>query len=180
VFAIVDLESTGGKPADDRIMEIAIVIHDGQKIVDQYESLINPERHIQEFVQRLTGIKAPMVEAAPKFSFLAKEIDYFTHDCIFVAHNVGFDYRMVQSAFKRHKMLYKRPTLCTVKLTQALMPSSKKYSLGHLCKLLNIDNTSRHRALGDCMATAELLHHLIKSHGIDAVMEHVEGRVRTQ
>ena len=57
MFAIVDLESTGGKPADDRIMEIAIVLHDGQKIVDQYESLINPERDIQEFVQRLTGIK---------------------------------------------------------------------------------------------------------------------------
>jgi DNA polymerase-3 subunit epsilon len=178
VFAIVDLESTGGKPADDRIMEIAIVLHDGQKIVDQYESLINPERDIQEFVQRLTGIKGSMVDAAPKFSVLAQEIDSLTHDCIFVAHNVGFDYRMVQSAFKRHKMSYKRPTLCTVKLSQALMPSSEKYNLDHLCKSLNIDNTSRHRAMGDCKATAELLHLLIESHGIDTVMDHVEGGVR--
>ena len=178
MFAIVDLESTGGKPAEDRIMEIAIVLHDGQKIVDQYESLINPERNIQEFVQRLTGIKGSMVGVAPKFSVLAQEIDSLTHDCIFVAHNVGFDYRMVQSAFKRHKMSYKRPTLCTVKLAQALMPRSEKYNLAHLCKSLNIDNTSRHRAMGDCKATAELLHLFIESHGINAVMDHVEGGVR--
>tara|TARA_Y100000385_G_C13028884_1_gene609797 strand:+ start:316 stop:855 length:540 start_codon:yes stop_codon:yes gene_type:complete len=178
VFAIVDLESTGGKPADDRIMEIAIVLHDGQKIVDEYESLINPERNIQEFVQRLTGIKGSMVKVAPKFSSLAQEIDTLTNDCIFVAHNISFDYRMVQSAFKRHKMSYKRPTLCTIKLAQALIPSSEKYNLGHLCKSLNIDNTSRHRAMGDCRATAELLHLLIESHGIDAVMDHVEGSVR--
>ena len=178
MFAIVDLESTGGKPADDRIMEIAIVLYDGQKIVDQYESLINPERNIQEFVQRLTGIKRSMVAVAPKFSVLAQEIDSLTHDCIFVAHNVGFDYRMVQSAFKRYKMSYKRPTLCTVKLAQALMPSSEKYNLAHLCKSLNIDNTSRHRAMGDCKATAELLHLFIESHGINAVMDHVEGGVR--
>ena len=96
----------------------------------------------------------------------------------FLAHNVGFDYRMVQSAFKRHKMSYKRPTLCTVKLARALMPSSEKYNLDHLCKSLNIDNTSRHRAMGDCKATAELLHLLIESHGIDAVMDHVEGAWR--
>lgn len=159
-------------------MEIAIVLHDGQKIVDEYESLINPERNIQEFVQRLTGIKGSMVKVAPKFSSLAQEIDTLTNDCIFVAHNISFDYRMVQSAFKRHKMSYKRPTLCTIKLAQALIPSSEKYNLGHLCKSLNIDNTSRHRAMGDCRATAELLHLLIESHGIDAVMDHVEGSVR--
>ena len=178
MFAIVDLESTGGKPADDRIMEIAIVLHDGQKVIDQFESLVNPGRDIQEFVKRLTGINDSMVKKAPTFSDLAQEIDSLTHDCIFVAHNVGFDYRMVQSAFKRHKMFYKRPTLCTVKLAQALIPSSEKYNLDHLCKSLNIDNTSRHRAMGDCKATAELLHLLIESHGINTVMDHVEGGVR--
>lgn len=178
MFAIVDLESTGGKPADDRIMEIAIVIHDGQKIIDEFESLINPERDIQEFVQRLTGIKGSMVNKAPKFSALAQEIDNRTHDCIFVAHNVGFDYRMVRAAFTRHNLSYMRPTLCTVKLAQALMPASEKYNLDHLCQSLNIDNTSRHRAMGDCRATAELLHHLIKSYGMQAVMNHVEGGVR--
>lgn len=178
MFAIVDLESTGGKPADDRIMEIAIVLHDGQKVIDQFESLVNPGRDIQEFVQRLTGINDSMVKKAPTFSDLAQEIDSLTHDCIFVAHNVGFDYRMVQSAFKRHKMSYKRPTLCTVKLAQSLMPSSEKFNLDHLCKSLNIDNTSRHRAMGDCKATADLLHHLIEDYGIDAVMDHVEGGVR--
>ena len=120
--------------------------------------------------KRVNGKGGPSLYPCP-------EIDSLTHDCIFVAHNVGFDYRMVQSAFKRHKMPYKRPTLCTVKLAQALIPSSEKYNLDHLCKSLNIDNTSRHRAMGSA-AAAELLHLLIESHGIDAVMDHVEGRVR--
>ena len=128
-------------------MEIAIVLHDGQKIVDQYESLINPERKYLRIRTTANWNKRVNGKSSPAFAVSPEEIDSLTHDCIFVAHNVGFDYRMVQSAFKRHKMPYKRPTLCTVKFAQALIPSSEKYNLDHLCKSLNIDNTSRHRAM---------------------------------
>ena len=95
MFAIVDIETTGGKYNEEGITEIAIYRYDGQEIVDQFCSLVNPERPIQPFVVNLTGINNAMLRQAPKFFEIAKRIVEITKDCVLVAHNAQFDYRIL-------------------------------------------------------------------------------------
>jgi DNA polymerase-3 subunit epsilon len=94
LYAILDIETTGGKFNEEGITEIAIYKYDGHDIVDQFISLINPERKIQDFVVKLTGINNKMLKNAPKFHEVAKRIIEITQDCILVAHNTIFDYRI--------------------------------------------------------------------------------------
>ncbi|WP_114781318.1 exonuclease domain-containing protein [Botryobacter ruber] len=162
MYAIVDIETTGSQPAQDRITEIAIFIHDGQQIVDQYSTLINPQRPIPYFITQLTGISDEMVQDAPKFYEVAKEIVQFTEGKIFVAHNVRFDYSFLKKEFADLGFTYQRKTLCTVRLSRSLIPGLPSYSLGKLCKSINIDLQQRHRAIGDAEATAKLFDKLIK------------------
>ena len=117
MYAIIDIETTGGQPAQDRITEIAIFIHDGQQIVDKYHTLINPQRPIPFFITQLTGITDDMVKEAPKFHEVAKEIVQFTEGKIFVAHNVRFDYSFVKKEFGDLGYNYQRKTLvyCALK-----------------------------------------------------------------
>jgi len=162
LYAIIDIETTGGQPSQDRITEIAIFIHDGHQIVDKYNTLINPERPIPYFITQLTGITDAMVQDAPKFHEVARDIVKFTEDKIFVAHNVRFDYSFLKKEFADLGYTYQRKTLCTVRLSRSLMPGLPSYSLGKLCKSINIDLKLRHRAIGDAEATAVLFDRLLK------------------
>lgn len=162
MYAIIDIETTGGQPAQDRITEIAIFIHDGKQITDKFHTLINPQRPIPYFISNLTGITDEMVKEAPKFHEVAKEIVQFTEGKIFVAHNVRFDYSFVKKEFADLGYSYQRKTLCTVRLSRTLIPGLPSYSLGKLCKSINIDLQMRHRAIGDAEATAKLFDKLIK------------------
>ena len=162
MYAIIDIETTGGQPAQDRITEIAIFIHDGNQVVDQYHTLINPERPIPFFITQLTGITDDMVQEAPKFHEVAKEIVQFTEGKVFVAHNVRFDYSFIKKEFADLGFNYQRKTLCTVRLSRSLIPGLPSYSLGKLCKSIDIDLQMRHRAIGDAEATAKLFDKLIK------------------
>ena len=92
MYAILDIETTGGKYNEEGITEIAIYQHDGQKVTDQFISLVNPERPIQPFVEKLTGINSKMLRSAPRFFELAKRIIEITENCLIVAHNADFDY----------------------------------------------------------------------------------------
>ncbi|MCU0436557.1 MAG: exonuclease domain-containing protein [Raineya sp.] len=161
MYAVVDIETTGSKPDYDRIIEIAIYLHDGEKIVDAYTSLVNPERYIPDFITKLTGITNNMVEDAPKFYEIAKKIVEFTEGHIFVAHNVHFDYSFLKGEFKSLGFNYNRKTLCTVRLSRKLIPGLPSYSLGKLCNSIDIKVKDRHRAKGDAEATAKLLSRLI-------------------
>ena len=161
MYAIVDIETTGGKYNEEGITEIAIYKYDGHKVVDQFISLINPEREIQPFVVNLTGINSSMLRNAPKFYELAKRIVEITEDCILVAHNAQFDYRILCTEFKRLGFDYERKTLCTVELSKDLIPDQKSYSLGKLVRALGIPVTDRHRASGDALATVKLFKLLI-------------------
>ncbi len=154
MYAIVDIETTGGRPDRDKITEIAIIIHDGNQVVDTFSSLINPECYIPYYISKLTGITDDMVHDAPKFYDIAKHIVQLTQDCIFVAHNVNFDYGFVKASFKNLGYDYNRKTLCTVKLSRKTFLGLPSYSLGKLCDSLGIGNNARHRALGDAQATA--------------------------
>lgn len=156
LYAIVDIETTGGSAGQDRITEIAIVHHDGEKVTGHYSTLINPERSIPPFITGLTGISNEMVKDAPKFYEVAKDIIEWTEGRIFVAHNAHFDYRFVKEEYASLGYTYTRHTLDTVKLARLAFPGHKSYSLGNLTQRMNIVITDRHRALGDAMATAQL------------------------
>lgn len=167
MYAIIDIETTGGQPSQDRITEIAIFIHDGHQIVDKYNTLINPERPIPFFITQLTGITDDMVREAPKFHEVAKDIVKFTEGKIFVAHNVRFDYSFIKKEFADLGYNYQRKTLCTVRLSRSLIPGLPSYSLGKLCKSIDIDLRMRHRAIGDAEATAVLFDRLLKINQTD-------------
>lgn len=156
LYAIVDIETTGGKYNEEGITEIAIYKFDGHEITDRFISLVNPEKDIQPFVINLTGINNKMVKNAPKFHEVAKRIIEITTDCILVAHNASFDGRIMATEFKRLGYDFNRKTLCTVELSKKLIPDMSSYKLGNLCKSLGIPLSSRHRADGDARATVEL------------------------
>jgi DNA polymerase III subunit epsilon len=161
MYAIVDIETTGGSPVAEKITEIAIYLHDGDRIVEEYSSLINPEKKIPYYITTLTGITNAMVADAPKFYEIAKKVVELTSDCIFVAHNVSFDYQFIRNEFKRLGYDYSRQKLCTVQLCRKMIPGLPSYSLGNLCRQLNIRITDRHRASGDAMATVRLFEQLL-------------------
>ncbi len=156
MYAILDIETTGGKYNEEGITEIAIYRFDGHNIVDQFISLVNPEREIQPFVEKLTGINNKMLRNAPKFHEIAKRIIEITDDCVLVAHNSSFDYRILRTEFRRLGYDYKKLTLCTVELSKKLIPDQESYSLGKLCRSLGIPVSNRHRAEGDTIATVKL------------------------
>lgn len=155
-YAIVDIETTGGSPKSSKITEIAIYKHNGTEIIDEYQTLIDPEMPIPPFIVNLTGISDAMVEGKPKFFEIAKNIVEFTEDCVFVAHNVGFDYGIIRHEFRTLGFDYRRPHLCTVRASRYVIPGHDSYSLGKLTRSLGIALVGRHRAGGDALATAKL------------------------
>ncbi len=162
MFAIIDIETTGGSYRYERIIEIAIVVFDGEKVIDTFQSLINPEMLIPIHITRLTGITNDMVKNAPKFYEVAKRIVELTEDKIFVAHNVNFDFGFIKKEFSELGFTYSRKKLCTVKYSRQVYPGLDSYSLGKLANHFKINNDARHRAMGDAKATTELLKILIK------------------
>jgi DNA polymerase-3 subunit epsilon len=161
LYAIVDIETTGGKYNEEGITEIAIHKYDGHQVVDTFISLINPEKAIQPFVVNLTGINNAMLRNAPKFYEVAKRIVEITKDCTLVAHNANFDYRILKTEFRRLSFDFEMQTLCTVELSKKLIPGFNSYSLGKLCHSLGIPLTDRHRANGDAIATVKLFQLLL-------------------
>lgn len=156
MYAILDIETTGGKYNEEGITEIAIYKFDGHNIVDQFSSLVNPEKPIQPFVINLTGINNEMLRHAPKFYEVAKRIIEITDGCIMVAHNALFDNRILTTEFDRLGYHFNKETLCTVELAKKLIPDMPSYSLGKLVRALGIPLSDRHRAQGDAKATVAL------------------------
>ena len=161
MYAVVDIETTGGSPKTEKITEIAIYHFDGSRITDEFHSLVNPEKSIPYFITALTGITNEMVESAPRFYEIAKEIVEFTSDRILVAHNASFDYKFIKSEFKSLGFEFNRENICTLRLSRKLLPGHRSYSLGNICKDLNIVIENRHRASGDAQATVKLLEKLL-------------------
>ena len=162
MYAILDIETTGGQFNEEGITEIAIYKFDGHEVVDQFISLVNPEIPIQPFVVKLTGINNAMLRSAPKFYEVAKRIIEITQDCVIVAHNASFDYRILRTEFRRLGYDFEAKTLCTVELAKKLIPEQPSYSLGKLVRSLGIPMADRHRASGDAMATTKLFKMLLE------------------
>lgn len=155
-FAIVDIETTGGNPNHGGITEIAVLVHDGNQVLETYQTLINPERMIPGFITGLTGIDQEMVADAPTFEAIANDLYKLLNNRVFIAHNVNFDYSFIREAFLKCNISYDAPKACTVRLSRKAFPGHKSYSLGRLCEQLEIPISARHRAYGDAAATAEL------------------------
>ncbi|CAM3522263.1 exonuclease domain-containing protein [Flavobacterium chungbukense] len=162
MYAILDIETTGGQFNEEGITEIAIYKFDGHEVIDQFISLVNPEIPIQPFVVKLTGINNAMLQSAPKFYEIAKRIIEITSDCVIVAHNASFDYRILRTEFRRLGYDFEAKTLCTVELAKKLIPEQPSYSLGKLVRALGIPMADRHRASGDAMATTKLFKMLLE------------------
>jgi len=162
MYSVLDIETTGGKYDEEGITEIAIYRFDGDNIVDQFSSLINPDIEIQPFVVKLTGINKKMLCKAPKFFEVAKRIVEITDNSILVAHNAEFDYRILQTEFRRLSFSFERKTLCTVNLSRILLPEQPSFNLGKLVRNLGIPFTNEHRAHGDAKVTLKLFQLLLE------------------
>lgn len=161
-FAVIDIECTGGKFGEERIIDVAIFVLEDGEVVDQMVSLVNPETGIDPYVTKLTGITNKMVRTAPKFYELAKRIVKITEDCTFVAHNIGFDYRVFQQEFDALGFDYHRATLDTIPYCERIFPEWENYGLKTVSKELGLVNAARHRAEGDARLTLELLKILLE------------------
>lgn len=173
MYAILDIESTGGKYNEEGIMEIAIHRFDGEKVIDRFISLVNPERDIQPFVVKLTGINNKMLHSAPKFHEVAKRIIEITQGAVLVAHNAQFDYRILRTEFRRLGYNFERKTLCTVDLSKKLIPDAESHSLGKLVRSLGIPVSDRHRANGDALATLKLFKLLLVKDSDKSIVKQV-------
>lgn len=157
IYVVVDVETTGGRTARNRVTEIGAVKVQNGEVIGKWQSLINPQQAIPANITRLTGITNAMVAGAPVFAEIADDFQNFMGEAIFVAHNVRFDYGFISEEFRRLDRRFRHPQLCTVASMRALYKGHKSYSLGNLCEAFGIDLTSHHRALCDAEAAAELL-----------------------
>lgn len=156
-YVLLDLETTGATPLRDRITEIALIRYrDGQE-VERWQTLVNPQCQIPEFIQALTGIDMAMVQDAPTFEQVAKELLLRLDDAVLCAHNVRFDYGFLKAEFKRIGIIFQRKVLCTVKLSRALYPEFTSHSLSALIQRYQLQCSQRHRAMGDVEVMAQFI-----------------------
>jgi DNA polymerase-3 subunit epsilon len=161
MYAIVYIETTGGYAAANGITEISIQISDGDKVIEQFETLINPNQAIPKYIQAFTGITNEMVQNAPNFEDVAEKVYTILQGNVFVAHNVNFDYSFIKSQLEFCGYTLNVKKLCTVRLARQIFPGFPSYSLGNLCHSLDIELKNRHRAGGDASATVVLFHKLL-------------------
>ena len=178
MYAIIDVETTGGSARFERITEIAIVRHDGERVVDTFTTLINPERPIPWNITQLTGISNDMVADAPHFYEVAKKIVEMTEDAIFVAHNVSFDYNFIKEEFARLGYEFSKKQLCTVRLSRKAFPGLKSYSLSNLKNHFGIQADRSHRALDDTLATVQVFEKILEAQNGVKVKSFLNAGVR--
>jgi len=170
MYAIVDIETTGGYAAAYGITEVAVYIHDGKRVVKHFETLINPQQNIPQYITALTGIDNSMVATAPVFEEIAPTLYELLNEHIFVAHNVNFDYSFIKHHLKAAGFELTARKLCTVRLGRKVFPGLPSYSLGNLCRSLQLPIENRHRAGGDAKATVKLFEYYL-ANGADTHIE---------
>ena len=163
MYAIVDIETTGGYASANGITEIAVYVHDGKRVIKHFETLINPQQVIPTYITALTGIDYAMVQDAPSFDEIAEALHELLRENIFIAHSVNFDYSFVRHQLKSAGYEFSAKKLCTVRLGRKVFPGLPSYSLGNLCRSLDIALENRHRAGGDARATVKLFEHMLSN-----------------
>ena len=153
-YVVVDIETTGGWASGDRITEIGAVKIRNHEVVDEWHSLINPQRSIPAHITRLTGITNDDGAGRACIRRNRRQPHAFMGDGIFVAHNVNFDYGFISYEYERLERRFRFPKLCTCAGMRRHYPGHESYGLGNLCQLYEIDLESHHRALCDSRAAA--------------------------
>ncbi len=180
MYAIVDIETTGGYASNNAITEVAIVLHDGIRELKRYETLVNPAMSIPRYVQSLTGITDDMVSDAPYFADIAPFIYEWLKDAVFVAHNVNFDYSFINHQLKACGFDLQAKKLCTIHLGRKVFPGSPGYGLGKICRHLGIEIPNRHRAGGDADATVSLFEKIMAAGGLETIRTMLKGKNKEQ
>lgn len=177
-FSVVDVETTGLGPANNNIIEIGLVKIKNFKVIDRYNSFINPGRSIPPFITQFTGISNDDVYDAPFFEDLVKPLQDFLEDSVLVGHNLQFDLSFLRKEFQVCGVENYQPLqLCTLRLARRMLPNLKSRSLGNLANYLHLKNEDAHRAYADAEVTAKILHHLVEqlkvSEGFQTVQEFI-------
>jgi DNA polymerase III subunit epsilon len=180
MYAIVDIETTGGYAAANGITEISIHIFDGEKVIEQFETLINPNQAIPRYIQAFTGITNEMVQDAPTFEDVAEKIYTILQGNIFVAHSVNFDYSFIKNHLEFYGYTLNTRKLCTVRLSRQIFPGLPSYSLGKLCQSLDIELKNRHRAGGDASATVILFEKLLANDSKNIITSSLQRNSKEQ
>ena len=180
MYAIVDIETTGGHANANSITEIAIVLHNGQQVEGKFHTLINPGMSIPRHISALTGITNEMVYDAPRFEQVAENIHRLLEDRIFVAHSVNFDYSFIRQQLSEAGINWNARKLCTVRMSRKVFPGLASYSLGNICRDLQIPITDRHRAMGDTLATVQLFEKVLQQDTAGVVAAMLKGRNKEQ
>jgi len=180
MYAIVDIETTGGYAAAHGIMEISIHVFDGSTVVKKFETLINPRQSIPRYIQAMTGITDEMVASAPLFEEVAGAVYDHLTDNVFIAHNVNFDYSFVKSHLEACGYQYNAKRLCTVRLSRKIFPGFPSYGLGKLCRSLDIQIYNRHRAGGDAEATVKVFQKLLENDSQQYIVKSLQRSSKEQ
>ena len=180
MYAIVDIETTGSYASAHGITEVAIYVFDGKNVTEKFETLINPRQPIPRYIQSFTGITDEMVAGAPEFEKVAEKISALLSEKVFIAHNVNFDYSFLKSHLLRVGYDLKSKKLCTVRLSRKIFPEFPSYSLGNLCRSLDITINNRHRAGGDAEATVKVFTRLLENDKEDFITKSLQRNSKEQ
>jgi len=175
LYAVVDIETTGGYAAENGITEIGVVVTDGTSVRDTFYTMLNPMTPIPSFIESLTGITNDMVKDLPAFDSVAEELFSLLRDKIFVAHNVNFDFSFIKYHLSQSGFQLEVRKLDTIRLSRHIIPGLKGYGLDKLCRFLKIKINGRHSALGDAMAATEILHELIRRDGVKFISQSLKS-----
>jgi len=162
-YVVFDLETTGAKTPPCRVTEIGAFRVKNGEIAGEFQTLVNPETPIPEFITGLTNITDAMVKDAPKFSEVVSDFMEFVGDSVLVAHNAAFDMRFLNVEIARIHQNYRvgNPHLCTVKLSRKLIPEIQNHRLNTVADFYSINLTNHHRASADALATAKIFINLL-------------------
>jgi DNA polymerase-3 subunit epsilon len=156
-FAITDIETTGSHASGNSIIEIGVVLHDGERIIEEFSSLIDPGVHLPVYITGLTGITNDMLRGAPSFADVADRLEELFDGAIFVAHNVNFDHSFIRAEFASIGRNWNPPRLCTMRMARKAFPGEKSYGLNAICSWMGLVNEHAHRALSDARVATEIL-----------------------
>lgn len=178
-FAFIDVETTGTKPLEDRVTEVAIIRFYANGDVEPWQSLINPGMPIPAEIQALTGITNAMARDAPAYFDVRDDIRRLLEGAVFVAHNARFDYGFIKNEFRRQSESFTADVLCTVRLSRKLYPDDDGHGLDAIISRHRLSGFNRHRAMGDTEATAAFVSKASDDHTPEVLKLAVKSLLKT-
>jgi DNA polymerase-3 subunit epsilon len=178
-LAFIDVETTGGN-SSSRVLEIGVIRVENNRIVDQFETILDPLGYVPPIITEITGITSDDIEHAPQFESIVPRLLEIFDGAIFTAHNVSFDFVFVSREFAKQHTIFQPPQLCTVKLSRRLFPQYRKHSLEAIIERHNIHVTDRHRALADADAMWQFYQIILQEFDLDTIEQAMNHQFKNQ